>query len=73
MDLLEKFYKDNAMRNAVQAYLKDQLSEIAVARAFAGQGVVGIKEANDAIEYAFSNLESMFYQPGKPTETQPSR
>lgn len=60
MDKLQEFYVDEAMRDVVNLYLKSKLADMATKRAFAGESTVGIKEAAEAIDQAFGDLDGQF-------------
>lgn len=57
---LQQFYKNEHERDAVKAFLVDQLSEEAVKKVFAGSDTSGVREARELIEAAFNKLHDMF-------------
>lgn len=57
---LKDFYLNENMRNEVQTYLIDFLKVQTIEKAFNGESTEHIKDANEVLEKAFSNLEVMF-------------
>ena len=57
---LVTFYNNEHEREAVKAFLMEQLKELAIERAFDGDDVVGIKEARDTIVRSFDRLDEMY-------------
>lgn len=66
MNPLLTFYNDKNMNEAVKALLLDSLKELAIAKAFKGESVVGIAEAKVTIDYAFAKLIDMFEEKKQP-------
>lgn len=60
METLFTFYNNEVEREAVRAFLMENLRELAVIRAFSGKEVTGIAEAKTVIDAAFSRLEEKF-------------
>lgn len=57
---LVTFYNNEHEREAVKAFLMEQLGSLAIERAFDGDDVVGIKEARDTIVRSFNKLDEMY-------------
>ncbi len=60
MNHLFTFYNNVGERETVKNFLIDTLKLITVEKAFAGESVSGIKEANEAVEKAFDRLEEIY-------------
>lgn len=57
---LVTFYNNEIEREAVKEFLIGQLKELAVERAFDGEGVTGIKEGRDTIVRSFDKLDELY-------------
>lgn len=66
--MLDKFYQNNKMRDEVKDFLIGHLEKKTLSNAFAGKDTKGAKEARDAINSAFSELERAYgyKKPRKP-------
>lgn len=60
MDLLRTFYNDIHTREAVKAFLTEQLQNIAVERTFERKDVSGIADAMELINSSFEKLDEMY-------------
>lgn len=60
MQVLHQFYMNKVENEAVQAFMIECLSKIAVEKTFAGEDVTGIKEAKEIIDRMFNELEIMY-------------
>ena len=60
MNPLLTFFNNESEREAVRSFLIKCMEEMAVERAFAGESVAGIKEANDLIGKAFDKLADAY-------------
>lgn len=58
--MLNRFYADKEIYNAVRDFLNEHLKDLAVKKTFNGEQVTGIKEAKDAIDNAFRQMEKEF-------------
>lgn len=72
MNPLNSFYNDTTTKDAVHNFLIEQLANVAVTSAFTNGSVVGIKEAKELIDKAFSVLEDT-YGKKKPITHQSTR
>lgn len=59
-NLLRNFYANEQEQEAVKNFLVEVLKEIAIERAFSGQPVTGIQEANELIIKAFEKLDELY-------------
>lgn len=57
---LVTFYNNEHEREAVKAFLIEQLGALAIERAFDGDDVVGIKEARDIVVRSFDLLDERY-------------
>ncbi len=64
--LLAQFYQNDGMRDAVHAFLIENLKELTVDKAFSGEDTNGIMEAKLSIERAFTELTSRYGKNPKP-------
>lgn len=60
MDLLKTFYNDIHTREAVQAFMINQLEKMAVERTMSRGDVSGIADAMDVINTSFDKLKEMY-------------
>lgn len=60
MEILAGFYRNEAEREAVKAFLIECLKEMAVGRVFDKQTVAGIYDARKIIDLAFQRLEELY-------------
>lgn len=60
MQALHQFYMNKVENEAVQAFMIECLSKIAVEKTFSGEDVTGIKQAKEVIDRMFDELEIMY-------------
>jgi hypothetical protein len=58
--ILKQFYQNEPMREAVYAYLIENLRQDIISRAFQGGEVKDLAEAKKSIDRAFRNLEAQY-------------
>lgn len=66
--ILRNFYANESERDAVKAFMIEQLALMAIDRSFAGESVVGIKEARELVDKSFDKLEQVYGIIKKPKE-----
>lgn len=65
---LVTFYNNKGEREAVKAFMLQNLSEIAVELAFDGKSVAGIPEAKKCVDKAFDKLDELYGKIETPKE-----
>jgi len=70
---LAQFYENKELREAVQAFLIDQLGKLAVTESFAGRPTQGIVEAKKALDNAFTELAKLYARKAAPKVENQSR
>lgn len=60
MQVLHQFYMNKVENEAVQAFMIECLSKIAVEKTFSGEDVSGIKDARELIDRMFDELEVLY-------------
>ncbi len=63
---LQQFYTNETMREAVKAFLIDQLKEMAIETVFDKKATAGIYEARKVIDKAFDKLIELYKPEEKP-------
>jgi hypothetical protein len=71
-NILKQFYENSPQRDAVQAFMIEQLREMAVERVFDKKAISGIYEARKVVDIAFDKLEEL-YAVKKPSLPESSR
>lgn len=66
MPILQQFYIQEEMRNAVKEYILNHLKEITIKKAFNGESTEGICEAKNTLQNAFKQLDDTY---GAKTQT----
>lgn len=69
---LERFYRDESLREDVKEFLVEYLGEYTVKRAFAREDVSGVADARAVIDEAFSKLREL-YEPAPVGKASSSR
>ena len=69
MDVLRTFYNNESQREAVRVFMIEMLKEMAVERAFTGDTVEGIQEANEMVVRMFERLEEQYGKKQEPLIT----
>ncbi len=60
MNPLQRFHGDKPMFEAVKSFIEGTLREMAADKAFAGEDVSGIKDANDCLIKSFDKLQELY-------------
>lgn len=60
MSPLKLFYDNTIEKEAVQAFMRETLRELAADRAMEGESVEGVKDANDCITRMFDRLDELY-------------
>lgn len=68
-ETLRLFWNDKNTLTVVQDFINTSLEELAVNKAMAREDTSGIADASDAINLAFSKLDSLFEENKKPVIT----
>ena len=63
MKFLNRFQNNAEMRDAVKAFLIEQVKTQATTKLFAGESVTGYPEAIAVIEAAFEELDTRYAEP----------
>ena len=69
MNPLNSFYLDVHQREAVKAFMIEQLAQATVDKAFNNQSTEGIYEAKQLVDKMFETLDEMFGKKEKPVIT----
>ena len=60
MNILNKFYLEQEMKEAVKEFIISHLKEITINKAFNGEPTNGIQEAKNALQNAFKQLDDKY-------------
>ena len=71
MNPLQQFQLNETMREAVKAFMIEQLKEMAVEQVFDNKAVSGIYEARKVVDTTFDRLEELYAEKKKPVIESP--
>lgn len=60
MDLLQQFYDNHQVRDAVQSFFSETLKDMALKDLFDGKDAYGYPEANKVVERVFIKLKELY-------------
>ena len=60
MEILQQFYENEVMREAVRELIVESLKEVAVEKAFNGESTTGIVDAKASIDKAFETMREVY-------------
>jgi hypothetical protein len=66
MNPLQQFQLNEILREAVKAFMIEQLREMAVERVFDKKAISGIYEARKVVDATFDKLEELYAEKKKP-------